>query len=287
MSTSISTSFVRQYEDDVKEEFQRIGTYLLKAVRHKSNVKGSSTTFQRVGTGTAVTKSRHGTITPMNQSHTAPEVTLVDFYAGDFVDKLDELKINHDERLVVARGGAMALGRKIDNQIIAILNTTTESTQSWGIGTSAAVRNSLLLMTEALDANDVPNDGFRYGALTPRAWAFAMTVQEFSRSDWVGATGLPFREGAPTDGRFKDWMNVKWFMHTDLPGITTSTANIYVWHKNAVAYASGADITADITWEGTRAAHWVNHWMSGQAGLIESSGVIEGQVDDGGSIPTA
>ena len=36
----------------------------------------------------------------MNQSHTAIECTLSDFYAGDWVDQLDETKVQHDERAV-------------------------------------------------------------------------------------------------------------------------------------------------------------------------------------------
>ena len=115
MSTQIDNSFVKQYEADAHDAFQRQGSKILNTVRHKPGVKGSSTTFQRIGTGTATTKARHGVITPMNQDHTAIECALSDFYAGDWVDKLDELKTNIDERGAVAKGGAWALGRKVDN----------------------------------------------------------------------------------------------------------------------------------------------------------------------------
>ena len=94
MATSITNSFITQYERDVHDVFQREGSVLKPTVRFKSDVVGSVATFQKIGTGTATTKARHGTITPMNQTHTAISTTLADFYAGDWVDKLDEAKIN-------------------------------------------------------------------------------------------------------------------------------------------------------------------------------------------------
>ena len=111
MSTSVDVAFVRQYEKDVHHIFQLEGGHLRPSVRLKTNVVGRSTTFQKIGKGVATTKARHGVITPMNQSHTAIECALVDFYAGDWVDQLDEDKISHDERMAIAKGGAWALGR--------------------------------------------------------------------------------------------------------------------------------------------------------------------------------
>jgi hypothetical protein len=289
MSTSINTSFVRQYERKVHLVFQREGAYLRDCTRYRPDVVGQSTTFQKLTAGTATTKARHGTITPMNQTHTAHECTLSDFYAGDWVDRLDEAKINIDERDAIATSGAYALGRKVDSQIETVLaaqNTNNVTITVTGIGN---VRAGLLTMVANLFALNVPNDGQNYGALTPVMWARAMTIQEFSSSDWVGPTGLPFNEGIPTQGRMKDWMGFKWVMHTGLTGIGTATANSYVWHKSSMGYATGAhagnvaaraSIAADITWHGDRAAHFVNHMMSGGCVVIDANGIIEGQSND-------
>jgi len=63
MSTSIDQSFIKDYVADVHEAFQQRGSRLLATVRRKPNVKGSTTTFQKVGKGTATTKARHGKVT--------------------------------------------------------------------------------------------------------------------------------------------------------------------------------------------------------------------------------
>ena len=60
MSTSIDLAFVRQYEKKVHLVFQRTGSYLKSTVRFRPNVLGSSTTFQKIGTGTATTKRGRG-----------------------------------------------------------------------------------------------------------------------------------------------------------------------------------------------------------------------------------
>jgi hypothetical protein len=288
MSTSIDTAFIKQYEAEVHHVFQRQGSLLFNTVRTKTSVIGSSTTFQKIGKGVATTKARHGQITPMNQTHTAIECTLSDFYAGDWVDKLDEAKTNIDERNAIATGGANALGRKIDDQITTVLNATTLTTITVTVTSAGAVRAGVLEAVSDLFEQDVPNDGQVYAAVTAKFWGRLMAVQEFSSQDWVGPDRLPLREGAPI-GTFKNWGGAMWTMHTGLPGATTSAANGYVWHKNSVGYgaakaagniAGNGMVSADITWHGDRAAHFVNHLMSGGAAMIDTTGVIEMVSDD-------
>lgn len=296
MSTSITTAFITDYEARVQDVFQRRGSLLRPAVRVKDNVVGSTAVFQKIGSGTATTKARHGTITPMNQTHTAPSATLVDFYGGDWVDKLDEAKVSIDERMAIARGGAMALGRKVDSQITTALDATTQSTITYTVTSAAAIQSSLLQLAEALDDNEVPNDGLRYGALTPRAWAQAMVVDAFASADYVGSNGLPYVMGAPVQELWKQYLGINWKVHSGLPGKGTATAKIFVWHRDAVGYAiakaagnmAGTNaVSADITWHGDRAAHFVNHMMSGGAVLIDDTGVIEGNLDDTAAIATS
>jgi hypothetical protein len=282
MSTSVDTTFVTQFEQEVHEAFQRQSSKLRDTIRLKTGVVGSSTTFQVVGTGTATTKARHGVITPMNAGHTAVPCTVADFYAGDWVDKLDELKINIDERMVVANAGAYALGRKIDSQVFTALDTTSQTVVSWVVSSAAAIRNSLINMAEALDSNDVPDDGERYCALSPKAWAFASVVEEWNSSDYVAPTDRTFTRSM----QMKDWLGVKWMRHSGVPGKGTATSKNFLWHRSAVGYAEGIGVTSDITWHGDRASYFVNNMMSGGACLIEDAGVIEGNVDDTAALPT-
>lgn len=297
MSTSIDQAFITSFEAKVHEVFQRKGAYLKDAVRLKTDVVGATAVFQKVGKGTATTKSRHGTIVPMNQEHTAPSVTLQDFYAGDWVDKLDEAKININDRDVIASGGAQALGRKVDDQITTVLDTTTQAAITLTLTNKGNVLASLLELVEAVWANDVPNDGQNFAVMTPRLWSQAMTLDQFNRAEYVGADGMVFKQG-PQIGvaAWKNWMNIKWKMQTGLPGAATSSGKSWVWNMMAIGYAiarsagnvAGREsVSADITWHGDRAAHFVNNMMSGNAVMIDDTGVIEASFNDTAAIVTS
>ena len=277
MSTSIDQSFVKQFEREVHEAYQRQGSLLRSTVRSKNNVKGASTTFQKIGKGVASTKARHGKVTPMNVDHTPIECTLQDFYAGDYVDKLDEAKVNHDERMVIANAGAWGLGRKTDELIITAMDSTTTTVHDFSSGVT---RKVLLEAVEALDDNDVPDDGDRWGLLTPRQWSIALTIPEFASADFVG-DDLPFIQR----NRTRSWLGVNWMRHTGLPGKGAAQAKCFTYHNNALGHASGADVTSDITWHGDRAAHFVNNMMSQGACLIDVEGVVEIHVKDDALIP--
>jgi hypothetical protein len=191
----------------------------------------------------------------------------------------------------------MALGRKIDDQITTVLDTTTETVISLTVSSKAAIHATFVQFTEALWDNDVPNDSMVFAAITPRAWSQLSLIDAFARAEFVGFDSLPYKAGpAAGVGKWKDWNGVKWTMHTGLPGKGTATAKCFAWHQSAIGYASGkfagniagnASVSADITWHGDRAAHFVNHMMSGQSVLIDTTGVIEANLDDTAAIATS
>ena len=281
MSTSVDTVFTTAYIAEMKDVFQRRGSQLREAVRPKTEVIGSTAVFPTIGKGTATTKSRHGTITPMNQTHAAPSCTIADFYAGDWVDKLDEAKTNVNERDAIARGGAMALGRKVDDQITTVFDATTQTVITLTVTSKATILATALQFAEAAWDNDVPNDGMVFAAVTARYWSQLMLLEQFNRSEFVGTDGLKFVSGPASGYRWTNWMGIKWKMQTGLPGAGTATAKNFIWHYDSVGYAVAA---AAGNVAGNDA---VNNLMSGQACLIDDTGVIEGDVDDTVAIATS
>ena len=108
MANTIDQAFIKQFETEVHLAYQRMGSKLRNTVRTAGNVRGNIVRFQKIGTGSANTKSRNGNVTPMELAHTNVEVTMADFYAAEFIDKLDELKTNINERQAVAQSAAAA-----------------------------------------------------------------------------------------------------------------------------------------------------------------------------------
>lgn len=266
MSTSVELSFVKNFEAEVHLQYQQMGSKLRQTVRVKNSVIGSTTTFQRVGKGTASTKARHGQVPVMNVDHAPIECALYDYYAGDWVDQLDEIKTNINEQQVVAKAGAFALGRKTDELII---NQLASSTQNAGAGTDGLTKAKVLAAFELLGTTDVPDDGQRFAVVGWKQWSDLLNIQEFGNADYVGDDQLPWK-----GTQAKQWLGTLWLPHSGLPKSTAGVRKCFWYHKTAVGHAIGSDVKTDITWHGDRAAHFVNNMMSQGACLIDPTGVV-------------
>ena len=189
-----------------------MGSKLQGTLRVKPNVQGSQARFQKVGKGSAVQKSRHGQVPVMNLDHTNVDVTMADYYSADYVDSLDELKTNIDERSIVAQSSAGALGRKADELITTALDGTTNViTESGSDGLTAAKINTVFAH---FGENDIPEDGDRYFVISPDAWIDLLSIAAFSDADFVGPDDLPCKGGVVATR----WLGIVWMTFAGLRG---------------------------------------------------------------------
>lgn len=272
MTETVANAFIRQYEADVHIAYQRTGSKLAKTVRKRTNIKGASTTFFKIGKGTATSKSRHGKVPVMNVDHQPVECFLQDFYAGDWCDRLDELKTSIDERQVQINAGAYALGRKTDDLIIEALSQTDTVV---GTSTDGLTKAKIMQAYEVLNVNDVPDDGDRYCLIGPKQWTELLDIEEFKNSNFVGGDDLPWQGGLA-----KKWLGTTFIMHSGLK-LTGGIRDCFWYHKSALGHASGSDVVTDISWHGDRAAHFINNMMSQGAALIDAEGVVKMQCQEG------
>ncbi|MCI0752444.1 phage capsid protein [Teichococcus vastitatis] len=271
MSASIDQVFAKQFQSEVHDAYQRQGSKLRPTVRSKSGVRGASTVFPIVGRGIAAAKARNGSVPVMNLSHSNVECYLQDYYAGEWIDRLDELKTNIDERQVVANAGAYALGRKTDELIIAALDTATNEAVGTAAGTGdtdGLTKAKVLKAFEMLGAADVPDDGNRFAIVGWKQWSDLLQIQEFANSNYVGDDELPWK-----GTQVKRWLGATWMPHSGLTK-SGSLRFCYFYHKTAIGHAVAQDVSSDITWHGDRAAFFVNNMMSQGASLIDPAGVV-------------
>ncbi|MBD5389227.1 hypothetical protein HDR63_03150 [bacterium] len=265
MSVSIDQVFVKQFEADVHLAYQQMGTKLRSTVRSKTGVVGASTTFQKVGKGVASTKSRHGIVPVMNLNHEPVECVLQDYYAGDWVDALDELKTNVDERRVVASAGAYALGRKTDELIVDAMGAAT---QNVGDYTGELSKKLIMNAVEVLNTNDVPDDGRRFAVVGVQQWNQLLGMDEFISADYVGDEN-PIVAGFET----RKWLGITWVLYNGLP-LDGDNRDCFIYHASSVGHACGQEVKSDITWHGERAAHFISNSMSQGAVLIDNDGIV-------------
>nr|WP_321513158.1 phage capsid protein [uncultured Pseudodesulfovibrio sp.] len=209
MSTTVSNGFVTQYVEMVHQAYQAQGSKMRQTVRLQTEVEGSKCVFQKVGKGAAGKKTRHGNVPLMNLNHSNVSCTLSDWYAAEYIDKLDELKDKGDEKQVAANAGAWALGRKIDELIITKLGGAANVVAE---NTSGLTKDKILQAFGTLNANDVPDDGHRFAVVGPHQWNEMLNIQEFKSSDYAGEQ-YPWLKGTES----RTWLGITWMFHTGLP----------------------------------------------------------------------
>jgi len=263
MANTIDTAFIKQFETEVHIAYQRMGSKLRNTVR-TSNVTGSVARFQVIGKGVANTKSRNGNVTPMELAHTTVEATMADFYAPEYIDKLDELKININERQAVAQSAAAALGRKTDELIYAAMDAAGGTAIH---DTSSALEIAdLLSLFETMGLNDVPEDGQRYLAMNPKGYADLFAISQFASSDFVGEQNLPFAGGMT----MKEFMGFKVFSTSAV----TAGKNI-AYHTSSVGLGINADVQTEVNYVAEKASHLATSMMSMGAVGIDANGICE------------
>lgn len=264
MANTIDQAFIKQFETEVHMAYQRMGSKLRNTVR-TSNVTGSVTRFQVIGKGAANTKTRNGDVTAMELVHTTVEATMADFYAPEYIDKLDELKININERQAVAQSAAAALGRKTDEILITAMDAGANSTQIHDTG-SALAKADLLTLFETFGTADLPEDGQRYLAMSPAGFADLFNIEEFASSDYVGPQNLPFAGGMT----MKEFLGFKIFSTSAVAG-----GKNFAYHANSVGLGINADVQTELNYVPQKVSHLATSMMSMGAVVIDDDGVYE------------
>lgn len=136
MSTQITTAFVEQYHANVVHLTQQKGSKLRSCISTEM-VKGKSAFFEQIGSVAAqVRTSRHGDTPRMDTPHARRRVTLADYDWADLVDNEDKIRMLIDPASPYATAAAWAMGRAMDDVIIAAATGTAYTGVAGGTSTS-------------------------------------------------------------------------------------------------------------------------------------------------------
>lgn len=270
----VSATFVTQYEAEVHMAYQQGGSHLRNTVRVKSGVVGSSDKFGKIGKGEATKKDRHADVDPMDVDHGQVEALLEDWYAPAYVDKLDELKIKHDERKALVDTGAWAIGRKVDSLIVAAATEGVPAENVVGTGAAFLTLDNCLEAFALLNEREVPDDGNRFAVVGPRQWNQLLKIDQFAKSDFIG-NALPWLKGREA----KRWLNIVWMMHTGLArepaGDAPTSTRCLLYHKTALGLAEGTSgIQSEINYVPQKVAFLCNNMISAGAVAIDPEGLV-------------
>jgi hypothetical protein len=251
MSTQITTAFVEQYSSNIQMLSQQKGSLLRDKVRLES-VVGKNAFFDQVGSVTAtVRSSRHSDTPQADTPHSRRRVTLVDYEFADLIDDLDKVRMLADPTSSYAMAAAYAMGRAMDDNIIAAA-TGTANTGVAG-GTSTALPGSQIIAEagtgrftiaklrqakEILDLADVDPSLPRHIVVGPKQITDLLGTTEVTSSDFNTVKAL-------ASGDINSFLGFNFVVSNRLAA-ATNIRDCIAFVNDGIALAVGKDVTARI-----------------------------------------
>lgn len=234
MSTEITTAFVQQYSANVFHLSQQKGSRLRPLVRQETQ-KGKNAFFDRIGSATAVLRTtRHGDTPQMDTPHSRRRVSLGDYEWADLIDDQDKIRTLIDPQSEYAMAAMWALGRAMDDVIIAAAVGTAyggetgsssvvlPDSQKYAANNGSAFSNLNVLTLRAVkklfDASDVDESIPRYMAIGSSQLQSLLAQTEVTSSDYASVKALVM-------GQVDTFMGFKFIRTERLTGSVTYTAS--------------------------------------------------------------
>lgn len=250
MSTQVTTAFVQQFSSNVQLLSQQRGSLLRNAVSEES-VTGEKAFFDQVGSVAAVKRSsRHGDTPLLETPHSRRMVTMDTYEWADLIDDADKVRMLIDPTSTYAQAAAAAMGRSMDDEIIAAALGTSKTGKSGSTSTSFDSNNqiangsadmTLAKLIEAkkiLDSNDVDPSIRRYIAVSPAQIEALLNNTTVTSSDYNTVKAL-------VQGDIDTFLGFKFIVSNRLAK-TGDIRSCFAWAEDGIKLAVGKDVMARI-----------------------------------------
>ena len=290
MSNQITTAFVQQYSSNVQMLSQQMGS-VLRGVVDVESVTGKNAFFDQVGKTTAVVRSsRHADTPQIDTPHSRRRVTLADYEWADLIDNADKVRLLIDPTSSYAKAAAAAMGRAMDDVIIAALGGTayTGETGSTSVSLPAGQKPysasqtdgltvaKLLNAKKILDLADVDPSLPRFIVCGPTQISDLLNTTEVKSSDYNTVKALAM-------GQLDSFLGFKFIVTNRLKFDATNTDDrlAYAFTSDAIKLAIGQDVLARIDERADKSySTQVYYAMSIGATRMEEEKVVEIACDE-------
>jgi len=254
MSDQANVAFVQQYATNVAHLLQQRGSKLRDAVSTSTATGKAAKAVEQVGAVNAVKRTtRHGDTPLISTPHDARWVFPVDYEWADLIDDQDRVRMLINPQSPYAVNGAYAIGRAIDDEIIAALYATsktgengtgTEAFSGQTITTDAAQAMSLAALLNAreklMEAEvDVENDPI-YCAISAQQHSDLLNLDQARSVDYVNKKVM-------VDGLISQFLGINFIVTERLPVDGSSDRRCFMWAKSGVHLCTWNDLTTKIS----------------------------------------
>jgi hypothetical protein len=252
MSVQITTAFVEQYKSNVFHLAQQKGSRLRDACRSES-ITGKSHFFERIGATAAQKRtSRHSDTPRMDTPHSRRKVSLDDYDWADLIDQEDKVRMLISPTSEYAMAGAWAMGRAMDDALIAAATGTAYGGVAGGTSVSLPSGNKvahgsagltlakLLSAKEIIDSSDVDPEESRFVICAAGQISDLLNVTQVTSSDYNTVKAL-------AQGEIDTYLGCKFIRSQRLGTDTNGNRQVLMFTKSALGLALGADINTKIS----------------------------------------
>lgn len=261
MSVQITTAFVEQYSANWQMLSQQRGSRLRGAVRVES-INGKNAFFDQIGSTEARQRpSRHADTPRMDTPHARRRVSLIDYDWADLIDKEDEVRMLTNPASAYAMASAFAMGRAMDDNIIAAADGTAYTGVAGGSTTSYDTNNTVTVQVRAagvsaanlglnvakliaakqkLDAGDIDESIPRFIAWNARQAASLLADTRATSGDYNTIRAL-------VRGEIDTFLGFK-FLRTERIGLDANSYDkVLFWAQDGILLGVGKDTMTRIS----------------------------------------
>ena len=253
MSSQITTAFVEQYSANIQMLSQQMGSLLRDAVRNES-VVGKDAYFDQIGKVTAILKtSRHSDTPQIDTPHSRRRVSLADYEFADLIDQQDKVRLLIDPTSSYAKAAAYAMGRAMDDVIIAAALGSANTGVSGGTAVALPAGNIVAANTggtgmniaklaaakQILDAGDVDPSIKRHIVVSPAEIADLLNNTTVTSSDFNTIKAL-------VHGEIDSFMGFKFHVSNRLVDNAAGNTQCIAFAEDGILLGIGKDVTARI-----------------------------------------
>ena len=232
-----ATAFQTEYRAAFIHGFEDMQSRLRSTVVTHSEIKGNAAVFLTAtsGSATAVTRGVDGLIAARADSLTQTTATLAEWH--DLVRKtgFNIFASQGDQKKIMQETSMAVVNRKIDDDIIAQLDTATNDT-----GTAQKASLDMVVWAKTILGNNFVDTGDSdnlFAVISPAFDGYLMQVKEYAADTYV--TVKPFT-GPPKS--FHRWFGVNWVVHPRLTnsigaGGTSTSEQCFMYHRNSIGHA--------------------------------------------------
>jgi hypothetical protein len=271
----VDVVFQTQYRDEFIAGFEQHVSLLRDTVTTEAVIKGNQAVFLVADSGDAEANTRgvNGLIPARSDNQAQSTAVLQEWH--DLVRKtnFNVFASQGNQRAIMQMTTMAVMNRKIDDQIITVLNTGTVT-----IGDSSTIPSVSLFQNGRVKLSNasVPWDSNITLLCQPAFLAYLEQAPEFTSADYIS-----MRPYAGDDPSWRDqpmayrWRNTLIIEHPNLPGKGTSSEKSFMYHKNSAGHAANvAGMECPVGYNEEQAYSYCRCSMDMGAVLLQNSGVV-------------